>query len=73
MDGNFSAVHQKRKNAVPEMCLTDGHLYLVSDTNYLPYIEKAKEYKEVGHCKSTPPIIDLCSFVSPQPAMNIML
>jgi len=47
MDGNFSAIHQRRRNAVPEKCLTDGHLYLVSDPKYLTYLESAKEHKEV--------------------------
>jgi hypothetical protein len=47
MDGNFSAVHHRRVNAAPEKCLTDGNLYLVSDTNYLPYLESTEEFKEV--------------------------
>ena len=34
IDGNFSAVHQKRHNAIPESCLTDGELYMVSEKRY---------------------------------------
>ena len=51
MDGNFSAVHQERTNVVLEKCLTDRDLCLVSNTKYLPYLESAKEYKEVNSSK----------------------
>jgi hypothetical protein len=72
MDGNFPAVHQKRPNAVAENCLTDGHLYLVSDTKYLPYIESVKELKEVRY-NTTTAFVHPCLFVSPQHAMNTTL
>jgi hypothetical protein len=72
MDGNFSAVHQKRSNAAPEKCLTDGHLYLVSDTNYVPYLESAKEHREVS-CKTDDSHQYPSLFVSPRRAMNTTL
>lgn len=71
MDGNFSAVHQKRQNAVPEKCLTDGDLYLVSDTKYLPYLQSTKECKEVG--KQIFLFIQLPSCCRWLPVMNTML
>lgn len=47
MDGNFSAVHQKRNNAIPEQCLTDGELYMVSENRSRAHLASAVESKEV--------------------------
>ena len=47
MDGNFSAVHQKRMNARPEQCLTNGELYMVNETRYRAHMSSAIETKEV--------------------------
>lgn len=47
MDGNFSAVHQKRLNAKPEEPLTKGEFFLVEDVRYQCHIKLAKEIKEV--------------------------
>jgi hypothetical protein len=49
MDGNFSAVHQKRNNAKPEKCLSDGELYMVNETRYKAHLACSVEGKEVGH------------------------
>jgi hypothetical protein len=49
MDGNFSAVHQKRNNVKPEKCLSDGELYMVSETRYKAHLACSVEGKEVGH------------------------
>jgi hypothetical protein len=48
MDGNFSAVHQKRSNATPEQCLTDGELYMVAEKRYQAHLASTVECKEVG-------------------------
>ena len=48
MDGNFSAVHQKRNIAIPEQCLTDGDLYMVSEKRYQAHLMSAVESKEVS-------------------------
>jgi len=48
MDGNFSAVHQKRHNAIPESCLTDGELYMVSEKHYQAHLASVVEAREVG-------------------------
>jgi hypothetical protein len=47
MDGNFTAVHQKRYNALPDTCLTDGDLYMVSEARYQAHLASAVEGKEV--------------------------
>jgi hypothetical protein len=47
MDGNFTAVHQKRHNALPEQCLTDGELYMVSEKRYQAHLASAIEGREV--------------------------
>ena len=49
MDGNFSAVHQKCHNAVPEQCLTNGDLYMASENHCRAHLASAVEYKEVRH------------------------
>jgi hypothetical protein len=52
MDRNFSAVHQKRCNAIPEQCLTDGELYMVSEKRYQAHLASAVEVREVSTCSS---------------------
>ena len=47
MDGNFTAVHQKRKNALPEKSLTNGELYMVNEAHYATHLARAIEHKEV--------------------------
>jgi hypothetical protein len=48
MDGNFTAVHQRRKNALPETNLTNGELYMVNEPQYQRHLTTATEHKEVS-------------------------
>jgi hypothetical protein len=47
MDGNFKAVHQHRKNAVPDKCLTDGQLYMANESDFKAYSLTAQDSKQV--------------------------
>lgn len=46
MDGNFSAVHQRRQHAAPDIPLTSGNLFMVNETAYNCHIQTAVELKE---------------------------
>lgn len=50
MDGNFTAVHQKRHNAMSEQRLTDGELYMVSEKRYHAHLASTVEVREVSPC-----------------------
>lgn len=58
MDGNFTAVHHKRKNALPEKCLTDGELYMVNEARYQGHLTTAIEHKDVKLSHSLVSFID---------------
>lgn len=49
MDGNFSAVHQRRQNALYEQCLNDGNLFMVAEGAHSIHRAMAREYKDVRH------------------------
>ena len=47
MDGNFSAEHQAMKNPYNDVCLADGHGYMVTDALYKEHLGNAVEIKQV--------------------------
>ena len=48
MDGNFSAVHQKRENAHHDVKLSHGDFFMTESNRYKSHLAVAKEVKEVG-------------------------
>jgi hypothetical protein len=71
MDGNFTAVHQKRQNAAPESRLTNGDLYMVDETPYNVHLRTAKESVEVTWLFVES--FDYLSWYRNRPVMSIML
>jgi hypothetical protein len=49
MDGNFTAVHQKRKNAYHDIKLSHGEFFMTEVNRYKSHLAVAKEVKEVRY------------------------
>lgn len=47
MDGNFSAVHQRRDNHHKDVTLTNGEFFMTEPTAYKAHLAIATEVKEV--------------------------
>jgi hypothetical protein len=49
MDGNFTAVHQKRENAQRDVKLSHGEFFMTEPTRYKSHLAVVKEVKEVRY------------------------
>lgn len=58
MDGNFSAIHQRRHDAAPDVNLTNGELYLVAEQPYAEHIKSAVEDRDPPTCHRHHAVMD---------------
>jgi hypothetical protein len=54
MDGNFEASHQKMKRGEDDVALTDGHGFMVPESNYQEHLQTAIELKQVSCANMSP-------------------